>query len=188
MPHLLLIKHARPVVAPRIPADQWTLGDEGRAACAPLAEALRASSPGAIVASEEPKAEQTAQIVGAALGVPVRTAPDLHEHDRSNVPHLDNREFISLMALLFAEPGRRVLGRESADEACDRFAAAVDQAIAQATETPLAIVTHGTVIALFAQRRAGVADPFQLWRRMAQPSYLVLEYPQWKVVEVRERI
>ena len=51
----------------------------------------------------------------------------------------------------------------------------------------VAIVTHGTVISLFAQRRAG-SEPFGLWRRTGPPSYIVLETEGWRVAEVCERV
>ena len=100
---------------------------------------------------------------------------------------MDSREFISMVALVFKEPGRRVLGDESADEAYERFAAAVDRTVAEAGDQDVAIVTHGTVISLFAERRAGV-EPFGLWRRMGLPSYIVLETRTWQVAEVCERV
>ena len=113
-------------------------------------------------------------------------ARDLFEHDRRDVPHMETREFISLVALLFKEPDRLVLGNETADEAYERFAEAVDGLIDRES-ADVAVVTHGTVISLFAQRRAK-EEPFGLWRRMGLPSFIALEIPSWRVVEVCERI
>ena len=188
MRRLILIKHARPQVDPRVASEQWTLGDEGRAGAARLAEKLRAYSFGRLVTSREPKAAETARLVGEALGRPVVEANDLFEHDRSNVPHMDSREFISMVALFFRQPDELVLGEETADEAYERFGAAVDRVIAEdQSEEDIAIVTHGTVLALFAERRAK-QEPFGLWRRMGLPSYMVLEMPGWRVAEVVERV
>jgi broad specificity phosphatase PhoE len=188
MRKLILIKHARPAVDPKVSSDQWRLGEEGRAACGPLAEALRGFDFPAIVSSTEPKAAETAQIVGEALGRPVRTAEGLGEHDRRSVPHMETREFISLMALFFKQPGRRVLGAETADEAYARFAAAVDAVVAaEPDDRDIAIVAHGTVIALYAQRRGG-QEGYALWRKMGQPSFAVFEAATGKVIEVRERV
>lgn len=173
MRKLILIKHAKPEVIPAIPSEQWRLGDKGRATCGPLADKLKCLSLASIHTSIEPKARETADLIGAALGVPVYAAIDLHEHDRSNEPHMDTREFISLMALLFKEPERQVLGLETADEAFTRFAAAVDKILAT-SDVDQAIVSHGTVIALFAQRRLKM-DGFALWRQMSQPSFLVID-------------
>jgi broad specificity phosphatase PhoE len=186
MRRLTLIKHARPQVDPHTSSDQWTLADEGRAACNALADALRGQAFDTIVSSAEPKARETAEIIGTKLAKPVRTADGLQEHDRRNVPHMEAREFISHVALFFRDADRLVLGDETADEAYDRFATAVDGVL---SEEPgdVAIVSHGTVIALFAERRAK-QDPFPLWRRMGQPSYIVLEVPTWKVLDSRDRV
>jgi broad specificity phosphatase PhoE len=51
----------------------------------------------------------------------------------------------------------------------------------------VAIVSHGTVISLFAQRRAQ-QEPFALWRRMGLPSFIVLDMPQGRVAEICERV
>jgi broad specificity phosphatase PhoE len=105
------------MVDPDLSSEHWTLSDEGREKCQPLTEGLREFEFNSIVSSSEPKAVETAEIVGRLLEKPVRTGNDLFEHDRSNVPHMESREFISMMALFFKEPGRLVLGNESADEA-----------------------------------------------------------------------
>ena len=44
-------------------------------------------------------------------------------------------------------------------------------------------VTHGTVISLFVAERAGV-DPYNLWRQLDLPSYVVLSVPELKLIEV----
>src|SRR5215213_5663272 len=125
MRKLILIKHAPPLVVPGTPPERWKLSDKGRESCGPLAAALRPHAPAVIVASEEPKAMETAQLVSETLAVPVETVTGLHEHDRSNVPHMRSGEFISHVELMFRRPGERVLGRESADEAFHRFDNAV---------------------------------------------------------------
>jgi broad specificity phosphatase PhoE len=189
MRRLILIKHARPQVDPKVPSELWTLGDEGRAGATRLAERLRGYSFAQLVTSREPKAVETARVIGEVLGRPVVEANDLFEHDRSTVPHMDSREFISMVALFFKQPDELVLGEETADEAYERFASAVDDVVAAADPAAgdVAIVTHGTVLALFAERRAK-QEPFGLWRRMGLPSFMVLEMPSWRVAEVVERV
>ena len=180
MKKLILIKHARPQVDPNLSSEQWTLGDEGREKCGPLADSLHEYDFSSIISSTEPKAIETAEILGRLLEKPARTANDLFEHDRRNVPHMESREFISMVALFFNEPDQLVLGEETADEAYDRFAAAVDGIIAAETGD-VAVVTHGTVISLFVQRRAN-QDPFAWWRKMGLPSFIVLDIPSWRIL------
>jgi broad specificity phosphatase PhoE len=187
MRKLILIKHARPQVEADRPGSEWQLSEEGRRACPGLAQRLAAHEPATIISSDEPKALQTAELVAGVLGRPLRTMGDLHEHQRDNVPYMPTPEFISWMAMFFRKPGERVLGDESADEALERFGRAVDGALAAHPEGNLAIITHGTVIALLAAGRAG-RDGYQLWRRMQLPSYLVFALPQWELVEIVERV
>ena len=180
MRQLILIKHASPLVIPGTPPEQWKLSDKGRESCVLLADALREFQPGVIVASSEPKAKETADLVGEKLNVPVESAADLHEHDRSNVPHMRSGEFISHMELFFRRPGERVLGRESADQALSRFERAIAEITDRHTSGNIAVVSHGTVIALFIAEHTG-EKPFEWWRKMGLPSLAVLSLPDFEL-------
>lgn len=187
MRKLILIKHAAPLVVPGTPPEKWKLSDPGRASCEPLAEAVRPYAPAVIVASEEPKAKETAAILAQRLGVPAETAAALHEHDRSNVPHMRSGEFISHVELFFRRPTERVLGRESAVQASDRFESALQAVLEAHREGNVAIVSHGTVIALFAAEHSD-RYAFELWREMGLPSLVVFELPGFKLSELVARV
>src|SRR5690606_31546943 len=167
MSKLILIKHARPQKDDTRPAHDWSLSDEGRRLSGVLAEQLRPHALGVIVSSPEPKAQQTAEIIAQALGIPTEVEADLAEHDRSSVPLMRTRELISMMALLFNRPRQCVLGGESAEQALKRFSRAIDRLLDRHGQRNLAIVSHGTVLALYAARLLET-DPFPLWRQMAQ--------------------
>ena len=187
MRKLILIKHARPQVVDGIASHEWQLSEEGRKACTSLAEIIRQHDPKVIVSSDEPKAQETGKLVAEALGCPFETAPGLQEHDRSNVPMMRSSEFLSALALFFREPNRRVLGRETADEAAGRFDRAIDAILARHPEGNLAVVTHGTVLALFTSENGG-GDPFLLYRQLGLPSVVVFSVPDYRVLEKQERI
>jgi broad specificity phosphatase PhoE len=186
MPKLILIKHAAPEVVPTIPSEQWHLSEKGRASCAGLTEVVRAHQPQVIISSTEPKAIETAELVAARLGVLHRTAPDLYEHDRSNVPHMRSSEFISAMELFFRKPDDLVLGRETARQAEQRFTRAVQDVLQRHPNQDVAIVSHGTVIALMLARHAD-RTAFQLWRELGLPSFAVIRLPEFGVVELVSR-
>jgi broad specificity phosphatase PhoE len=186
-PKLILIKHAPPEVVPGVPPERWTLSAKGRELCVPLAERLAAYLPSVIVASEEPKAAETARLVAERLNVPWRTAPGLHEHDRSNVPHMRSGEFISMVELFFRKPADLVLGRETADQARARFEAALRAVTDAASDGNVAIVSHGTVIALLLDGKDD-RPAFQTWRAMGLPSYATLSLPDWELDEVADRV
>lgn len=187
MRKLILVKHAPPEIVPGVSPERWLLSAKGRDLCAPLADALAPHAPAAIVSSEEPKAAETARLVAERLGVPCHTAPGLHEHDRSDVPHMRSGEFISMMELFFRRPGELVLGRETAEQAGRRFDAAVAEVMARHEAGNVAVVSHGTVIALFLQERDR-RDAFAVWRAMGLPSFAVLAMPELSVVETVDRL
>jgi broad specificity phosphatase PhoE len=187
MRKLILIKHASPLVIPGTPPEKWKLSDKGRETCSGLADALRAHDPKMIVSSEEPKAIETAQLAAARLRVPVDSAPALHEHDRSNVPHMRSGEFISHVELMFRKPAERVLGRESANEALARFESAVNDVLTKHSDGNIAIVSHGTVIALFVAKYVD-QKPFEWWRRLGLPAIVALTLPDYRLHSAVERI
>ncbi len=182
MPKLILIKHASPVVDPDQPPERWPLSDDGRGRAAKLAEQIKSLAPARIISSRETKAAQTAEVIASQLHLAFELADDLHEHDRSNVPHMPSRDFISMIELFFRKPHQLVLGLETADDARARIASAVDAAIAQHPDESLAVVSHGTVISLLLQMRTG-EDPYFSWRAMKLPSFVVIDLPSWRVEE-----
>jgi broad specificity phosphatase PhoE len=187
MRKLILVKHAPPEVVPEVPPEQWSLSAKGRDDCALLADRLAAHEPAVIVSSEEPKAAETARLVAERLNVPWHTASGLHEHDRSNVPHMRSGEFISMMELFFRRPGELVLGRETAEEARDRFEAAVQRVLGDHPAGNVAVVSHGTVIALLLSDQTN-RGAFQTWRGMGLPSFAVLSAADMKLVTAVDRL
>ena len=177
MRKLILIKHASPQVQPGLPPEQWPLSEEGRAKCVLLTKRLAEFSPAAVVASEELKAAETGKIVAGLLGVRFDTAPDLHEHDRSNVPQMRTPEFISTMELLFRRPNDLVLGKETAVAALSRFRSALDEVLGEHPEGNFAVVSHGTVIALLLEKLDRTRRGYDVWRAMKNPSFAVLSLP-----------
>jgi len=174
MASLILIKHARPLVDPTRPPSQWKLSPDGEHRCAALAAAIKTHQPEVLLCSTEIKARQTARLLGESLGLTYASVAGLEEHHRDSVPHLATREFLSLMAIVLKQPRRIVIGEESAGDALARFTAAVEKAMGEHPGKNLAIVSHGTVIALFAAHHTG-EDGYLLWRAMELPSYLIFD-------------
>jgi broad specificity phosphatase PhoE len=187
MRHLILVKHSHPEIVTTVPAAQWRLSDAGRRRCVALAERLAAYRPATMIASREPKAEETARIAAEHLRLRYTTAEGLHEHDRSNVGWSPSEDFQDAVGHFFAQPSELVFGRETADEARSRFAAALDTAVAAHPHGNLVVVAHGTVIALLVAARTGTA-PLPLWRRLGLPSFVVLSLPDMAIVEIAEHI
>ena len=180
---MILIKHARPEINPDVVPSRWELSEAGRESCPALAKKVALHQPVVLISSVEPKARQTADLLAAELSIPTEAAEGFHEHERDDVPHMQTREFISLMAMVFHQPHRHILGRETADQACERFLKALDGAMQNHPDGNIAVVSHGTVIALAIAYHTG-EEAYKLWRTMGLPSYAVLELPDYRLTEI----
>lgn len=170
----LLVKHSLPAIDPGRPAREWRLSAEGLRRCAPLAAALAEYAPRAVVTSVEPKARETGAAVAAALGLPLEAFAGLHENDRLGLPYLPAADLEATIARFFAQSQEVVMGRETADEAHARFAAALERVGRAYPQGTVVVVAHGTVISLLVARAAGLTA-FDLWRCLGLPSFVALD-------------
>lgn len=170
-----------------LPANQWHLSQAGRNRCKPLAVKVAYYSPDVIVASVEPKAAETAQIVAAHLNRTYHIVEGLHEHDRSNLDWVDKQQFEAQVAEFFKHPQALVMGKETANQAHERFARTITSLIERYPYTNIAVVAHGTVITLFVARAVGL-EPFLLWQRLGLPSFVVLSLPGLELTTVVESV
>lgn len=184
---LVLIRHAAPEVDADLSPRLWRLSQEGREGAGRLAERLRAFGLRQIVSSAELKAWETARILAAALDLPLETAAGLHEHDRRGVPFTSQEAFRSSLAEFFERPETLVFGRETAQAALTRFRGALKPLLARFPQDPLGIVSHGTVISLFAAEQTGMA-PFPFWSRLGLPAAVCLSRPGLELLEVIESV
>jgi len=183
MAQLFLVKHALPEIKPDVPAKTWRLGERGRAQSALLAEALRPYRPGVVITSDEPKAAETGQVVADVLLLPCRAAPNLHENDRSGFPYFEDLDDLeAALRTFFDQPDERVIGRESAHEAQQRFVRAVKEVLEPHPEQDAVLVAHGTVNTLLAAAHNPVA-PFTLWRAWPLAGFAVLSRPDFGLLE-----
>ena len=187
MPKLLLVRHSIPATDPCVAPQQWPLSAEGRARCAALAEALRPHLPAVMVTSQEAKAAETAAQLARALGLAYKAVPGLQEHRRTTDDWQSEAEFKASVARLFAEPGQLVFGAETADQAYARFSAAAAGVLDANPDGNVIIVSHGTVLSLFAGRAAGV-DPAALWQRLKLPALVVVDRASMALEQVMEEI
>ena len=180
---LLLVRHSLPEIDPTVSGSLWHLSAEGERRCVRLAERLVVYGLGYVGSSIEPKAVETARIIADRLGLPCRTEPGLHEHDRSNVRGLSRAAFQEAVARLFEQPEALIFGTETAAEARQRFASALSGVLARHPAGSIAVVTHGTVLSLYVGQQAGL-DPYTLWQSLGLPCFVVLDRASLDLVEV----
>ena len=187
MRRLVLARHSMPEIESDRPASVWRLGALGRQRAVLLGSRLSGFTPGVVWSSREPKAVETAEIVAASFGVPVQTADGLEEHHRDDVPFFPTTgDFEAAVERFFRHPGQPVLGSETAEQARERMSAAIDD-IVESGQSDSIVVTHGTVMTLYAASVAGV-DPMRFWRRLGLPSYVVLGLPGNDILATVENV
>lgn len=184
---ITFIRHSQSRPIPGQPPSQWALTETGRQRCAALAEHMRSYTPELIVCSTERKTIETGALVARHLSLPHCTAPDLHEHLREQVGWLSDAEFARSVAALFAQPDELVFGEETANAACARFTQGISAVLAAHPHQRLAIVTHGTVLALFLAQQNGF-DPQPFWRGLGMPALVVTTLPNFQIREVIAKI
>jgi len=195
MRRLFLIRHAAPAKNPAVPAREWALSPTGRADAERLAEMLTPFAPAviipnvpaAIIASDELKAQQTAQPLADRLGMSVEVIPGLHEHERRTVGYLDDETFQATMARFFAEPDTLVFGEETASQALKRFTRAVEDTLARHPEGDIVIVTHGTVMSLFVAAHS-IIKPMDFWWHLHLPAWVIFSVPDFTMLDAHMQL
>jgi probable phosphoglycerate mutase len=149
---LLLARHAAHAELGRVLSgrtDTAALSEEGRDQAARLAQRLRRLSPGTLFASPRRRAQETAGILGAALGIAPRAAPPLDEIDFGD---WTGRSFADLEGDpdWTAWNGQRAVTRppsgEAMHEAQSRILGWIDAIRRLGPEGTVVAVTHGDLI------------------------------------------
>lgn len=126
------------------------LNERGRAQAAAAGAALRDLPIAAVLASPQRRAQDTAAIIGAALGLPVETDPDLAEvwvghwqglTAAQLADHADVRRY-------FADPLHRCDAIEPTEEVSSRVVAAVQRIRQRFGNRHVCLVSHGDPIRL----------------------------------------
>ena len=187
MKNIILVKHSLPKIIPTIPAKEWRLSRSGQFRCKTLAEKLETYSPDVFISSLEPKAIETAQITAGLLSKPFSTFEGLHEHNRTGVDFLEKGQFDAKVFDFFAQPDRLVFGKETANQANERFSKALTSVEVKHPDKNIVVVAHGTVITLFVEKFNSL-ETFSFWKRLGLPSFVVLSLPHHKLVKTVEGV
>jgi len=174
MKRLLLVRHSLPEMEKNKPARFWNLSKNGLVRAEKLAVKLEHYQPKILHSSPEPKAIQTARLIGKKLGLGLIVVEGLREHDRSDSPFYSHEEFNSLMQEFFAYPNELIFGKETAAQALERFRESVNSMLKHQDDEGRVIVSHGTVISLFVSWLTG-ENAFNIWKNLGLPSFVSLD-------------
>jgi broad specificity phosphatase PhoE len=149
---VILVRHAMPELDPAVPHHEWRLGEAGRAAARELA--VRLPRDASVVASDEPKARETAEEIA---GGPVHLEPGLREVERPAAWRADYRDLARRYVA-----GESLEGWEPHDVVVARFAAAAEGAEV--------VVTHGLAMTLWLAAEGLVEDRVTFWEQIRFPD------------------
>jgi len=185
--NLILVKHSLPKIIKDVPAREWKLSIEGQKKAEKLAERLVQYQPDFLVSSDEPKAIETAEIIGSILGLSCLVISDLHEHDRGQSPLYSMDEFQSLVKKFFDNPDILVFGSETANQALARFRESLLSVLDFNIDKNIIVVSHGTVISLFVSWLTGM-DGYDLWKDLGLPSFVELDMRSRAILRIENII
>jgi broad specificity phosphatase PhoE len=172
MPRLCLVRHTTPLIDQDRPAEEWGVGEEGRAQAEEIVPTLEEIEATIIVASPEPKARITAEILAQGSGLQLRVDDRLREQGLGAVPWYGGHdEFHSVVREHFALPEMKILGNESSRAAANRFNEVV-QGFGP-TEVPV-LVSHGRIISAWLATQIAL-DAFDIWQNLQMPDALFIE-------------
>jgi broad specificity phosphatase PhoE len=159
MTSLVLVRHAMPAYSENVPADEWVLSDDGRAAAERLCAGLPAGA--LLAASEEPKAWQTLEPAGDVV-----RDRRLGEVYRANEPW--DGPFRALRQA-YVE-GVDHAGWEPRSTVVERFDAAVTEFLVRAGGGPVIVASHGMAMTVWLSARIGLAHPGAFWAALQFPD------------------
>jgi broad specificity phosphatase PhoE len=149
------LTHPQVRIDPAVPVPQWGLSEVGAARARLAASAPWTGGIAAIVSSDERKAMEAAEIIGAAQGIQVAVRAGMHENDRSATGYLVPDEFERMADAFFAQPDESVRGWERAADAQVRIVAAISAEMG-GTSGDVLFVGHGAVGTLLMCHLLGV--------------------------------
>ena len=148
-------------------AEGPVLTEKGRQQSAAAAEQFRTSGVGAIYSSDLARAQQTAAVIGTALGLPVESDRRLRERCFGTYEGLPLRALDSMQSGLRGDrvvnASARPNGGESLDEVYERAADFLDWLQGRHDSGDIIVVTHGGTLRALRAYCAGVALAGAAW-------------------------
>lgn len=166
---LHLVRHGPPRIDPDAPPHEWSLDDGAREAVLALAESGVLPRDARWLCSDEPKAVETAVLLGAHE---VEQVHDLREQRRP-AGWVDDYAVRVHRALVRAdEPSAE--GWETSTQTRERVAGAVREVLAGDDEEAV-LVGHGTAWTLLVSELTGTPVDLVAWERMSLPDHCTID-------------
>lgn len=175
MAFLYLIRHPKTLPDPAVPASLWRLAPEGSMQVETLVSLPLWSSVAAIYTSSEPKTTAVGMAVHDVHNILFSPVADLGEARRD--VWVGGEAFYTAQADFFTQTAvPPIPGWESADAAQARFVAAMNRLLSDHAPTDsLVIVSHATVLTLYAAHLRGSAPSYREWHNMGFAAIMAVD-------------
>lgn len=171
MRSLHLVRHARPLADPAVPAERWPLHPGAAADCAALREVLPTSA--RWFSSTEPKAVATARLLTSTS---VGFVEGLREAARTAVWFENPVEFEAVVRRGFTRPDAPAYpGWEPLAATRRRVVGATWRILDSCPEDDVVLVGHATAWTLLLAELAGCEPDPGAWAAMPMPGHTVVE-------------
>jgi broad specificity phosphatase PhoE len=154
-----------PGVEPGLSSKLWRLSDRAKEDCVLLAHALPVLLAPFVFTSDQPKALETATVIALRRGLSVQTDPRLAEVDQGGQWIEGGYRAVAARFL----KGSGEPGWEPRERVVERFARAVDDALAASPSGDVLVVNHGLALSLFLASVTGI-DLVSFWRALTFPD------------------
>ena len=142
---LILVRHAMPEVIRGVSSKFWRLSDSSREHCVLLADALSGELASPVISSGQPKVDDTAAVLALRRGLAVQTDERVAEVDQGSVWYDGDYRGRAADYL----DGIDMPGWEARELVARRFAAAVNERLAEPGAADLVVVNHGLAMSLY---------------------------------------
>ena len=173
---LILVRHAMPAFRPDVAAHDWTLSEASRAAAADLVKLFPKDS--VLVASAEAKAFQTLQPAGEVL-----RDERFNEVWRNGEPWDGN--YLELRRA-YVE-GTDHASWEPRADVVERFDQGITDQLANASDRPVVVASHGMAMTIWLTSRIGLHDPGTFWADLDFPDAYRVDLQARAVTRIRPR-
>jgi broad specificity phosphatase PhoE len=167
---LYLVRHSESAVDPTRPPEEWDLTDRGRELAGRLAASQEWKRMAAIGVSREPKALLTADPIAKRWRRPLVTDGRFGEVTRPFAG--SSREFEETVTEYLK--GRALPAWERISDAANRFEAALSD-LRERHLGDVAVVSHGTIMAVYLSRSLGIRFSGRDWSKIAMPDVCVVD-------------
>ena len=185
MSELVLLRHAEPKIQIEEVPSKWGVSVDGKAQAIKLAFSGVFNDVDLIIASNEPKGYQTAEMIALRQKQSVIRNPLFNELNRDGGFYLTSSQYKLAVQTVLQDYSFRVDGWETAASALSRFKRGIDEVLAEYDNMRILIVTHGMVLTLYFSELLGNKENMPV-QELNLVRWDTLEYCNWGVVKDNE--